>query len=111
MNSSTNCATIRQAAGEVNGLSTIDDYEAASAASRRYIKPQRPNRPDSVGQYTNLATPAQQKHFHTSTSISGQNCHVQIVAFRGPAIRGQLVANYSNPRLITVAYTHQNSSR
>jgi hypothetical protein len=68
MNSSKNCATARHATGEANGLCIIADYDPRPHPATPQT-PQRRNRLDSVGQYTNLPRAVQEKHFARNAPI------------------------------------------
>jgi hypothetical protein len=48
----------------------IDDYEKRPRLSPRATIPLRAQRPDSVGQYTNLPRTVQEKHFAGDSSIT-----------------------------------------
>jgi hypothetical protein len=45
-----------------------------------FHNPKRPNRPDSVGQYTNLPPPAQQEHFKRNAPVSG-NANAALISY------------------------------
>ena len=51
-----------------------------------FHNPKRPNRPDSVGQYTNLPPPAQPNHFKRNAPVSG-NANVIPISYEDPATR------------------------
>jgi hypothetical protein len=51
------------------------------APFRKFLQP---NRPDSVGQYTNLPPPAQQEHFKRNAPVSG-NAKVTLISYGSPA--------------------------
>jgi hypothetical protein len=51
-----------------------------------FRKSLQPNRPDSVGQYTNLPPPVQQEHFKRNAPVSG-NANVILISYGGPATR------------------------